>query len=269
MSLIFLPPLCGCGGDRDCGRAYAVLRPKEVEIAAGDPDCDCDLDLVVANEGSDDLSILFNQGDGLFADGGSLPTGDDPEAVVLADLDGDGDMDIVVASEGSDDLVVYRNDGGGGFVSSVSYLVGRAPESVAVGDLDGDGSPDLVLYCNSAFPWFPTTTPSMTWMSLRIAADLGRPGAEPAAPAVARATTAPGTRTPALPITAQHPATFKAFRTTASRRLAVAEPQRPTNAPHRTAPTEASACPSPSINVPSRPWRGLSAWQSQTYCLTA
>lgn len=42
------------------GRAYSVML--------GDLDGDGDLDMVVANESSDDTSVLLNNGDGTFAD---------------------------------------------------------------------------------------------------------------------------------------------------------------------------------------------------------
>ena len=113
-------------------------------VAVGDLDGDSDLDLVTANSGSDNVSVLLNQGDGTFASQVNYGVGSGPYSVAVGDLDGDNDLDLVTANSGSDNVSVLLNQGSGTFASQVSYGVGGLPRSVAVGDLDGDNDLDLV-----------------------------------------------------------------------------------------------------------------------------
>ena len=68
-------------------------------IEAADLDGDGDLDLITANFGTDDISVLRNNGDGFFAapekwSTRGAPLHSRPFSVAPADLDGDGDLDL-------------------------------------------------------------------------------------------------------------------------------------------------------------------------------
>jgi hypothetical protein len=80
-------------------------------LAAADLDGDGDQDLAVANEGSDDVTILKNNGAGNFGQPDSSPeaVGTSPSSVVAADLDGDGDRDLAVANFNSNNVTILRN----------------------------------------------------------------------------------------------------------------------------------------------------------------
>ena len=80
-------------------------------------DGDGDTDLVVDNFGAASLSILLNNGAGVFtaSPGGPLTTANNPYAVTVGDLDGDGDLDIATTNSGSSSVSVFRNNGSGGF----------------------------------------------------------------------------------------------------------------------------------------------------------
>jgi hypothetical protein len=121
---------------------YGVgASPKSV--VAADLDGDGDQDLAVANWGSNDVSVLKNNGDGTYAPAASYVTGQFAASVFAADLDGDGDQDLVVANGGPDNVSVLKNNGDGSFASAVNYAVGASPKSVVAADLDGDGDQDL------------------------------------------------------------------------------------------------------------------------------
>ncbi len=113
----------------DCLFATDVLygagdEPKAVVI--GDLDGDGDPDLAVANQFSNNVSVLLNNGDGTFTAGVLYGAGDFPESVAIGDLDGDGDADLAVANL---------------FDDNVSVLLNQTPCSCE-GDANGDGVVD-------------------------------------------------------------------------------------------------------------------------------
>ena len=120
-----------------------------MSVAAADLDGDGDQDLAVANQLSNNVTILRNGGKGNFVEPGSSPeaAGDWPQSIAVADLDGDGDPDLAVANPVSNKVTILRNDGGGNVVEpgSSPEAAGSFPCSVAAADLDGDADPDLAV----------------------------------------------------------------------------------------------------------------------------
>ena len=113
-------------------------------IFCADLDGDTDLDLAVANSTSDDVSILKNDGGGIFQDAVNW-TGLDPRSVFCADLDGDNDLDLAVTNQYESDVSVFENNADGTFESAVSYGTGGYPFSVFSADLDEDDDLDLAV----------------------------------------------------------------------------------------------------------------------------
>src|SRR5262249_38959965 len=116
-------------------------------------------DLVVANQGSNDVTVLLGQGQGadwtltngprlrLF-DPASGQVGLGPVATTVQDVTGDGIPDLLVSSPQSDN--VFRVDGvGRGLFDDRSPVVfttgvGSAPVQALVGQFDGNPGLDLV-----------------------------------------------------------------------------------------------------------------------------
>jgi hypothetical protein len=123
-------------------------EPNSVEIA--DFNDDGKLDLVVANGGSNNVTILLGDGRGGFreANGSPFPAGHAPNDICVADFDGDRKLDLALANHESKYLTVLLGNGRGGFkpargspirVSSLPHTHG-----VAAGDFNRDGKLDLV-----------------------------------------------------------------------------------------------------------------------------
>jgi hypothetical protein len=116
-------------------------------VAAADFNHDGKPDLVVANNESNDLTILAGDGAGGFvpAAGSPAAAGAGPFAVVVADFNLDGRPDLAVTNGGGDSLTVLLGDGSGGFVQPPGspFGTGSSPYPVVAGDFNLDGKPDL------------------------------------------------------------------------------------------------------------------------------
>ena len=89
------------------------------------------------------VSVLLNDGTGVFALPVVYPMGKTPWAMTAADFDGDGDIDLAATSDTWLTTQVVLNDGSGVFGGVASYAgVGWQWLTTADPDFDGDG--DLV-----------------------------------------------------------------------------------------------------------------------------
>jgi hypothetical protein len=114
-------------------------------VAIGDLNGDGKPDIAVANEGSNDVSILLGLGGGAFASATSFSAGTAPHSVAIADVSDDGKLDMIVANSGSSTITLRFGTGSGGFGSPVAVAVEPGPQALAFADLNGDGKQDLVV----------------------------------------------------------------------------------------------------------------------------
>ena len=68
-------------------------------------------DLVTCNYSSDNVSVLLNDGQGLYLEAVNYQVGDQPFSVFCGDLDGDDDDDLVVSSSWVSYLFILLNNG--------------------------------------------------------------------------------------------------------------------------------------------------------------
>jgi len=133
-------------------------------IAFADLNSDAYLDMAVTNEDSDTITLLFNRGDGTFAEDGEIFVGDGPSAVAFADVNDDDIDDIIVTHRFDntiwvilgtvvpavlpDDYVLAEGEtlfeGNFAAYTPILYNTGSAPNDVAVFDLDRDGDLDIL-----------------------------------------------------------------------------------------------------------------------------
>ena len=134
------------------GTSYPVgLRPM-APISA-DLDGDGALDLVVLNALSNDLSVLWNGGDGTYRPMEPLPTGISGGAREVradaADVDRDGDTDLVVAASYDDqapgEIAVLQNEGDRTFRTTVRTIVSGYLYTLRTADLDANGLPEVLV----------------------------------------------------------------------------------------------------------------------------
>ncbi|MCA9213298.1 MAG: DUF11 domain-containing protein [Planctomycetales bacterium] len=130
-------------------RIAAGDRPQSVAI--GDFDNNGSQDLVVArvgytaNSASNNLLVLFNDGDGSFSQRRIVRAGNGPIFVTTGDLDNDGDTDIAAANFRSNTVSIVRSLGAGSFAPAIEFATGHQPVSLAIGKLNSDRFNDLAV----------------------------------------------------------------------------------------------------------------------------
>ncbi len=119
-------------------------------IGTADFDKDGNLDLVVANSGSDDVSLLLGDGTGNFGSPMNSAAGMAPGNIAVADFNKDTKPDVVTAN-GDGTVTVLLGSGSGGWTStSTSPQIGPSGcTHVTTGDLRGVMRPDVVVACST------------------------------------------------------------------------------------------------------------------------
>ena len=151
--------------DEEIPAMFAAPRPYPSgqlswQFTSGDLDGDKDVDLVFSNSqaGSNDLSILWNDGQGRFSTPQSMAFGSDLYAPKTAHLNADARLDLI-ATTGDD--AYYRLSTGAGSFGALNVIpaLGFSPgyeaaiiSDLAVGDVDSDGDAD-VLASNHIEGW--------------------------------------------------------------------------------------------------------------------
>jgi hypothetical protein len=142
--LVSVPPASAAPLSFAAAASFAVGTNPQA-VAVGDFNGDGKDDLATANWGSDNVSVLLNNGSGGFAAPVDHVVGTNPCSVAVGDFNGDGKADLAVANVNSNNVSVLLNNGSGGFAAHVDYAVGTNPQAVAVGDFNGDGKDDLAV----------------------------------------------------------------------------------------------------------------------------
>lgn len=119
-------------------------------IVARDLDGDGDVDLAIGCVNLDPVvgaTVLFNDGDGTFANPLTLTLSDVVGGIAAGDVNGDRLADLIVLAAGGT-IAAYLGDGTGGFSAlPPTPTPSSCGQGVAVADLDGDGFDDVASAC--------------------------------------------------------------------------------------------------------------------------
>ena len=119
------------------------------DVVAGDVNNDNRLDLVIVNEGTGSISILFGYDYTSFESEQAYSSIDnvDPRAVVVSDFNNDNIEDIAAIFTTSETLCILLGYGNGSFTIVKTYSLpnGSKPWAIAVGDFNKDNLSDIVI----------------------------------------------------------------------------------------------------------------------------
>ncbi|CAF1613178.1 unnamed protein product, partial [Adineta ricciae] len=124
------------------------VRSRPCSVAVTDFNQDGYIDIAVANNGTNNIGIFFNNRNGSFLTQQTLSTGSyRPSFVTIADFNHDNHSDIAVVYHGTDNIGIHLGNGNGVFQSATIYSTGydSLPCSLAIGDLNDDNHLDVVV----------------------------------------------------------------------------------------------------------------------------
>jgi hypothetical protein len=122
---------------------YVGTNPTAVTVANlnGQPD------LIVADSGSNEVSILLGEEKGsnfTLVPGPRISTDAGPSAVAVGNILGTGKLDLAVANQEANNVEVFPGVGSGFFDDRTqavkTYTVGQAPDGLFMGDFNGSGT---------------------------------------------------------------------------------------------------------------------------------
>jgi hypothetical protein len=120
-----------------------------VWVVVGDFNKDSRLDLAVALSGTNNIGVLFGNGNGTFSSPTlySIGSDSDPYSLAIGDFNNDNQLDIAIANFGSNSFSVLLGLVNGTFFSPLNYFIanGSLPLSIAVGDFNNDSRLDIIV----------------------------------------------------------------------------------------------------------------------------
>lgn len=125
------------------------LQSSPTWVAIDNLNSDNSLDLVVANQGTDNLGVLYGNNYTTFVlhQTYSIGSGSDLTSVAVGDINNDNRLDIALTDYKSKNIIVFFGDGNGSFTNQVIYSAGygSTPCAIALADMNKDGCLDIVV----------------------------------------------------------------------------------------------------------------------------
>jgi hypothetical protein len=141
-------------GDRPgCNGIYRLNGTGPGALVATDVNADGSPDLVLANQATSNVSVLWNtiaSGWATFGLPMNYPVGTSPRDLVTADFDADTHPDLATANFTSNNVTFLRGQANGSFVGRTDVGAANGPVGLATADFDRDGDIDVAVICQGA-----------------------------------------------------------------------------------------------------------------------
>jgi len=136
----------------DFGPATAYpVGTNPIGSVVGDFNGDGKPDIAVLNAGSNNVSILLNNGDGTFQPARNFEVGNSMNSIFIGDFNGDGKLDLALflsgnpAVAGNGEVRILLGNGDGTFQAPIVTTLTAGATYIAPGDFNGDKKADLIL----------------------------------------------------------------------------------------------------------------------------
>ncbi len=116
---------------------------KTFGLETGDMNNDGIWDLVYGHEYG--VTVLIDDGSGLFTDSVECPLGSSANDVILGDFNGDSWLDIAATQSNASAVAVFFNATNGTFTLQSHIPVQHLPSQIQIGEFNGDNAPDLAV----------------------------------------------------------------------------------------------------------------------------
>ncbi len=130
------------------GFAPQVVYPvgsNPVSAVLGDFNRDGSLDIAVVNSFDNTITVLYNNGQGVFIVTATYSVGARPISIVTADFNGDGILDLAVLNADDNTISILFGNPDGTFQPPSTIPISDFSSFLATGDFNGDHIPDLAV----------------------------------------------------------------------------------------------------------------------------
>ncbi|MFZ5979871.1 MAG: FG-GAP repeat domain-containing protein, partial [Candidatus Zixiibacteriota bacterium] len=124
---------------------------RPMALCAGDFNGDNVTDIAAACAGPDKVSLLVNNGNGVFDKERQFETAEDPSGIIAADFDNDHQLDIATANRKAGNVSILLNKIYGNFNKPQNFRAGENPASLCAADFDNDNRIDIAVANNGSF----------------------------------------------------------------------------------------------------------------------
>ena len=145
-SWYFISEVASSSGLLDDQVFYSLASEQPQAATVADLNNDGYPELIAPNIGTDEISVLWNSGDGsgTFTYSEKWSVGNGPYVVRAADFNDDSFIDVATANLYGNDVSILYNNQSGGFMDAVNCPVGLSPfNGLCAADLNGDGFIDF------------------------------------------------------------------------------------------------------------------------------